>query len=171
MSTPAFTSRPKSTSAPITRREALRRTVVFSTAALVGGRAARLHARPPETRFSERGIHLLALGDYGTKGDKNQTAVAEAMAKFAKSLDQPLTAVLALGDNFYNKLTPDRFENHFEKMYSTDGLDCPFHVCIGNHDYGEALYDLQQGKVKMQLDYAKNNPESRWKLPAKWYSV
>src|SRR5262245_49898907 len=170
MTTPAPPSRPASGSASITRREALRQTVLFSTAALVGGRASILRARPPETKFSERGIHLLALGDYGSKNE-SQTAVAEAMAKFAKSLDEPLTAVLALGDNFYQKLTPDRFEKHFEKMYSTDGLDCPFHVCIGNHDYGEALYDLQQGKVQMQLDYAKNNPESRWKLPAKWYSV
>ena len=103
------------------------------------------------------------------RGDANQVAVATGMAKFAKSLDQPLTAVLALGDNFYKPITPDRFEKHFEKMYSKDGLNCPFYACAGNHDYGPK-YDPQKGKLQMQLDYAKNNPTSRWKFPAKWYT-
>jgi hypothetical protein len=162
---------PAGHSSAITRREALRRTIVFSTAALTAGSTNILRAAPPETKFSESGLHVLALGDYGTKGDKNQTAVANAMAKFAKTLDKPLEAVLALGDNFYNKITPDRFEKHFEQMYSKDGLDCPFYVCAGNHDYGTAKYDNQDGKLQMQLDYAKNNPESRWKFPSKWYTV
>ncbi len=156
---------------PITRREALRRTVIFSATALASGRPGFLRAAPAETDFASRGLHLLALGDYGTKGDERQTAVARAMATFAKSLGQPLDAVLALGDNFYKKLTPDRFQNHFEKLYSTDGLNCPFYACVGNHDYGTAGYDSQEGKLQMQLDYAKNNPHSRWKLPAKWYTV
>jgi tartrate-resistant acid phosphatase type 5 len=156
-------------SSAITRREALRRTVVFSAAAL-GVRPNILRAAPPETKFTGAGLHLLALGDYGTRGDANQVAVATSMAKFAKSLDQPLTAVLALGDNFYKPITPDRFENHFEKMYSKDGLDCPFYACAGNHDYGPK-YDPQEGKLQMQLDYAKNNPTSRWKFPSKWYTV
>jgi tartrate-resistant acid phosphatase type 5 len=159
------------TTAHITRREALRRTVIFSAGALLAGRRGIAQAAPAATKFDGNGIHLLALGDYGTKGNANQTVVAKRMAAFAKTLGQPLTAVLALGDNFYSKLTPDRFENHFEKMYSTDGLNCPFYACPGNHDYGTAFYDLQEGKLQMQLDYAKNNPRSRWKMPAKWYTV
>ena len=156
--------------APITRREALRRTVIFSAAAATVGSRGILRAEPPETKFPDSGLHLLAVGDYGTKGDESQTSVAQAMAKFAKSLDQPLTAVLALGDNFYRTITPERFKNHFEDMYSKDGLNCPFYACAGNHDYGAAKYDFQEGKLQMQLDYSKNNPSSRWKFPAKWYS-
>ncbi|HEX3601384.1 MAG TPA: metallophosphoesterase [Lacipirellulaceae bacterium] len=156
---------------PITRREALRRTILFSSAALTAGSRGALRAAPVETKFADNGLHLLALGDYGTKGDERQTSVARAMATFAKSLDQPLTAVLALGDNFYHKLTPDRFDKHFENMYSKDGLNCPFYACAGNHDYGTAHYDLQEGKLQMQLDYAKQHPISRWKMPAKWYSL
>ena len=100
------------------RREALRRTVLFSSAALVGSGRNFLRAAPVETKFKGSGLHLLALGDYGTKGDENQTAVANGMAKFAKSLGQPLDGVFAIGDNFYKKLTPDRFDKHFEKLYS-----------------------------------------------------
>lgn len=156
--------------AQITRREALRRTVVFSAAALAG-RPGLLHAGTPTSKFKASGIDLLAFGDFGTKGDKQQTAVANSMANFAKSLDHPLAAVLALGDNFYGALTPDRFDKHFEKLYSPEYLNCPFYMVTGNHDYGEGKYDLQHGKLKMELDYAKNNPTSRWKMPAKWYSV
>ncbi len=128
-------------------------------------------AAAPATRFAGPGLDLLAFGDFGTKGDDRQVAVANQMAAFAGKLEQPLTAVLALGDNFYKELTPDRFVNHFEKMYSEEHLGCPFYACAGNHDYGQAGYDIQPGKLQMQLDYAKNNPQSRWKMPAKWYSV
>ncbi len=158
-------------STPITRREALRRTVIFSAGALLAGRHGFVHATPAETNFPGSGLHLLALGDYGTRGDANQTAVASAMATFAKSLGQPLAAVLALGDNFYHKLTPDRFDKHFERMYSAETLNCPFYACVGNHDYGTAGYDYQKGKLQLQLDYAKHNPTSRWKMPAKWYAI
>src|SRR6185369_340449 len=96
-------------SAPITRREALRRTVVFSTGVLLAGRQAFAKPTPPATNFGGEGIHLLALGDYGTGGNESQIAVANRMATYAKSLDKPLTAVLALGDNFYKPITPDRF--------------------------------------------------------------
>jgi tartrate-resistant acid phosphatase type 5 len=155
----------------ITRREALRKAVVFSTGAWAAGRFGHLRAEAPRTDFAKEGMHLLAFGDYGTKGNAEQVAVARGMAAFAPTLDQPLTAVLAMGDNFYRYLTPDRFDRHFEKMYSEEHLNCPFYACAGNHDYGTALYDFQKGKLQMQLDYAKNNPQSRWKFPAKWYAM
>jgi 3',5'-cyclic AMP phosphodiesterase CpdA len=157
--------------APITRREAIRRAVVFSTGAWAASRMDLLRADAPRTAFAKEGIHLLALGDYGMKGNADQSMVARQMATFAKSLDKPLTGVLAMGDNFYRTITPNRFETDFEKMYSTDGLDCPFYACAGNHDYGTAKYDFQEGKLQLELDYAKNNPNSRWKFPAKWYTV
>ena len=50
-------------------------------------------------------------------------------------------------------------------------MNCPFYACAGNHDYGTAKYDFQEGKLQLQLDYAKQNPNSRWKFPSKWYTV
>jgi len=155
----------------MTRRDALRSGVLFSTGLLASGLWNRAGAAPATTRFAGSGIDLLAFGDYGTKGDERQKTVADRMAEFASKLDQPLTAVLALGDNFYRELTPQRFVDHFENMYSQEHLDCPFYAMLGNHDYGTATYDFQEGKLQMQLDYAKNNPQSRWKLPAKWYAI
>ncbi len=155
----------------ITRREAIRRAAVFSTGVWAAGRMGSLRADAPQTDFGDDGIHVLALGDYGMKGNADQRAVADRMAAFARSVGAPLTAVLAMGDNFYRYITPRRFETDFEKLYSEDDLNCPFYACAGNHDYGTALYDFQQGKLQLQLDYATNNPTSRWKFPAKWYSV
>src|SRR5690606_31598830 len=52
-------------------------------------------------------------------------------------------------------------------------LNCPFHVCFGNHDYEKATYDRkpEPRKWEVQLEYAKENPTSRWKAPSKWYAL
>jgi len=153
----------------MTRREAIRRTVLFSTGLLGGGWLA--NAQEPATKFSKKGLHFLAMGDFGS-GNDNQRTVARQMAAFSKQLNAPLTGVLALGDNFYKELQPGRFQPHFEEMYPPMDFNCPFYACLGNHDYGPK-YDSNQGpaKAQMQLDYAKANPASRWKMPAKWYAV
>lgn len=155
----------------MTRREALKKTVLFSTGLLSAGWLNAAIPKEPNTKFSKEGLHFLALGDFGT-GNDHQRTISKQMASFAKKLDAPLAAVLALGDNFYKEMTPARFGPHFEEMYSATDFPCPFYACLGNHDYGPK-YDSNQGpaKAKMQLDYAKNNPASRWKLPNKWYAV
>ncbi|WP_367871548.1 metallophosphoesterase [Luteolibacter sp. Populi] len=156
---------------PLTRREALKTGLIFSSAFLTAGWQSRAHAAGPRTDFGKKGLHFLAVGDYGT-GKDAQKKVAARMNEFAGKLDAPLTSVLALGDNFYNKLDEARFERDFEKMYSKEHLGCPFYACLGNHDYGPK-YDSKQGPAKadMQLEYARKNPTSRWKMPAKWYAV
>jgi tartrate-resistant acid phosphatase type 5 len=162
---------PANNSESITRREAIKKTILFSSSLLAMSGAWNLHAQPPSTEFPDSGLDFLALGDFGT-GGVNQRAVAYTMAEFAKKLNRPLTGVFALGDNFYGLLTPERFAPGFEAMYSKEHLACPFYACLGNHDYGPT-YDAKQGpaKAQMQLDYAKNHPKSRWKMPAKWYAM
>ncbi len=155
----------------LSRRQAIRRTLVFSTALMSARWAGAVAAQLPVTGSPQNGLHLLAFGDFGT-GSPAQAAVAAQMAAFAGKLGAPLTGVLALGDNFYKTLTPARFETEFETMYPVRDLPCPFHVVLGNHDYGPG-YDSGQGpaKARMQLDYARDNPASRWKLPSKWYAL
>lgn len=155
------------TASGLTRRDALKKTLYFTTGLMAGG----LAAREPDLKTSEAGLNLLVVGDYGSKNE-SQVQVAEQMVKFTKKLNQPLEAVLALGDNFYGKMTPDRFERHFEKMYDPQVLNCPFYTCLGNHDYEYATYgqEPEPRKSDLQLKYAKENPTSRWKMPAKWYA-
>jgi tartrate-resistant acid phosphatase type 5 len=154
----------------ITRREALKTTLLFSSNFLVGGLAGKLGAAEPETRFSPGGINLLAVGDYGTNNDK-QRQVATQMASFTKELGRPLSCVLALGDNFYGNFTPEQFATRFSGMYPKKDFDCPFYALLGNHDYGPQ-YDSKQGRTKAnyQLAHTRTSPGSRWKMPAKWYA-
>ena len=161
--------------AGVTRRQAIRKTLVFSTAMLASRWAEFAGAQPAATDAAAQtgGMHLLAVGDFGSV-NKHQSDVAQAMGAFARKLPAPPTAVLALGDNFYGRLEPERFDKHFEQMYSPQDLACPFHTILGNHDYGPGYDDKRsQGPVKaqMQLDYARANPTSRWKQPAKWYAL
>jgi tartrate-resistant acid phosphatase type 5 len=166
-------NRPPFPSDRLTRREALKTTLLFSSAMFSGCVSSRAELAPPRTDFADPGLHLLAVGDFGNARNENQARVAAQMADFAKRLNRPLDAVLALGDNFYGKMTPDRFERHFEAMYEAESLPCPFHVCLGNHDYETASYgrNPEPRKSDVQLEYARTHPQSRWKLPAKWYSL
>ncbi len=155
----------------VTRRDAIKASLIFSSSLLGAGWPLGARAAEVKTNFGKKGMHFLAVGDFGS-GKEGQIQVAKQMNEFAGKLADPLTAVLALGDNFYGELQPERFDRGFEKMYSTDHLGCPFYACLGNHDYGPE-YDSKQWRAKadMELQYAKSNPASRWKMPAKWYAV
>ncbi len=75
--------------------------------------------------------------------------------------------MILLGDNCYIKLTGQEdvlWDEMFEKMYDPKALDFPFYAALGNHDYSN-------GAVSFELNYSKAHPESRWKMPAKYYRV
>lgn len=150
----------------MTRRELLKTTLLFSSALMAG----KLDAALPERNFPASGIDLLALGDFGSN-DARQHKVAVAMADFTAGLGRPLSAVLALGDNFYRKFLPEQFATRFSGYYPKNKFDCPFYAVLGNHDYGPE-YDSKQGRAKAEteLDHTRKNPGSRWKMPAKWYA-
>jgi 3',5'-cyclic AMP phosphodiesterase CpdA len=113
-------------------------------------------------------INLLSFGDWGDGNTKVQIATARQMAAYTTNANVRFDAALVLGDNFYHKMpggvTDPRWQTEFEKMFDPVALAMPFYVALGNHDY-------EGKKPAAELDYAKQNPSSRWKLPAKWYRV
>ena len=125
--------------------------------------AAALGAAAPDGRF-------LLIGDWGRGPDDPalhaaQRKVAEAMGRSAAT--RPVSAVIALGDNFYpaGAATVDSplFESAFERVYDAPSLQVPFWVLLGNHDY----YVSAQG----ELDYAAQRRGSgRWTMPARYWS-
>lgn len=159
-----------SSPAGFSRRKVLKSTLLFSSGLLAGGTPLKSLSASLAGVPEGSGMHFLSLGDFGTN-NKNQRKVATAMADFAKQLGQPLEAVLALGDNFYGKLTPETIRPRFSGYYPRSRFDCPWFSTLGNHDYGPQ-YDSNQGVLKagMQLDYSAKHPHSRWKMPAKWYA-
>ena len=119
-----------------------------------------------QTTQPVREIQLLAMGDWGS-GDKNQRAMAEALAQYASSQSMHITAMLTAGDNFYNHMTgidDPEWKKRFEDMYDPVRLNIPFYATLGNHDY-------EKDEWKAQLAYPKANPQSRFKLPNQWYRL
>ena len=108
-------------------------------------------------------LRFLALGDTG-RGDRGQEAVAAAMTGF--NLDFTAELVLLLGDNFYPRgvrATGDsQWKTKFEDMYDPARLDIPFYSVLGNHDY--------RRDEQVQIEYSRKNPQSRWKMPGRYYS-
>jgi hypothetical protein len=115
---------------------------------------------------AEPEVNLLAMGDWGNNGP-GQKLVARTLADYVKEGDRKFSAMLLAGDNFYVKLSGVKdplWQSMFEERYDPKVLNFPFYASLGNHDYK----DNQQ---LIELDYTKQNPQSRWKLPSRWYRV
>ena len=112
-------------------------------------------------------VNLLAMGDWGTNGDA-QRSVARALVTYVSAANKPFDGMLLVGDNFYMTLPggihDPIWQSAFENMYDPHILSFPFYAVLGNHDY-------QSGKDAIELEYTRANPDSRWKLPARWYRV
>ena len=110
-------------------------------------------------------VSFLAMGDWGS-GKPPQKQVAETLAAYAKKQGDVQAVVLA-GDNFYmnvSSVDDPVWKDVFENVYDANRLNVPFFAVLGNHDY-------QGNKAKIELEYSKTHPESRWRMPARWYRV
>ena len=91
-------------------------------------------------------LSFLVVGDWGRRGEHNQTAVAEAMGRCA-AVSKP-AFVVSVGDNFYegglNSLDDPEFKQSFTDVYNHQSLQVPWHAVLGNHDYGDCGYDEEQ---------------------------
>jgi hypothetical protein len=113
-------------------------------------------------------VEFFAFGDWGYgRVGSHQRAVAARLERYTKEHVTSLGAVLLLGDNFYRPLkgaNDRRWRTLFEQMYDSDVFRVPFYAMLGNHDYDPK-------KRAAQFAYARENPNSRWKMPAKWYAI
>jgi len=111
--------------------------------------------------------NFLILGDWGCS-NKDQRMVARAAAEYVAGTGLQFNGVLTTGDNMYEKLpggVRDKlFQTIFEDAYDAERLNFPFYMTLGNHDYD---FDT----IKHVLQYPREYPQSRWKLPAKWYRL
>lgn len=111
--------------------------------------------------------NFLLIGDWGSD-NKEQRMVAKAAAEYVRKCRVQFNAAISVGDNIYYDLpkgTSDlRFKTLFEDMYDAKYLNFPFYMVLGNHEY-------ENGREKVQLAYERDHPDSRWKMPAKWYRV
>jgi hypothetical protein len=116
--------------------------------------------------YPEDEVNLLAMGDWGTGGSR-QRVVADTLARYVADAEVQFHGLLSPGDNFYVDLrsTEDRnWGRYFEQMYDPKRMNFPFYAVLGNHDY-------EQAKESVEVAYTKRYPESRWRLPARWYRI
>ncbi|KAK6123778.1 hypothetical protein DH2020_042475 [Rehmannia glutinosa] len=90
-------------------------------------------------------LRFLVVGDWGRKGDYNQSQVAFQMGRIGEELD--IDFVVSTGDNFYdNGLKGENdpnFLDSFTNIYTAKSLQKQWFSVLGNHDYrGDAVAQL-----------------------------
>lgn len=105
---------------------------------------------------SDGSLSLLVIGDWGRKGDFNQSQVATQMGRIGEKLN--IDFVVSTGDNFYeNGLTgtDDKgFAESFTNVYTAKSLQKQWYSVLGNHDY--------RGNAVAQLSPVLRQIDSRW---------
>lgn len=116
-----------------------------------------------------RPLRFLVIGDMG-KGNTSQFAVGSAMAVACENLGG-CDFVVSVGDNLYpsgaSSVTDPIFQTHFEEPYA--GLEIPFYMSLGNHDYGADGMGLEFDRGDVQVAYSNYSP--RWRMPAPFYTL
>ncbi len=111
-------------------------------------------------------VNLIAFGCYGADNSR-QRLVARRLADYTNGLSPQFSATLLLGDNMYDKwkgVEDPKWNAAFEWVYDPYILTMPFYAILGNHD-------LEDQKMAMEFEYAAKHPQSRFKLPARWYRL
>ena len=124
-------------------------------------------APPPKGDAGVRGrsVRFVMLGDQGT-GMPEQWQVAGAVTELCAR--EGCDFAVTLGDNLYhdgtNDVTDPVWQEEFELPYAS--LALPFHVLLGNHDYGPHGHD----PVWADREVAYTAHSQKWSLPAKHYT-
>jgi hypothetical protein len=117
----------------------------------------------------EQPLRFVVLGDGGT-GDDAQKKVAAAMAKVCA--ERGCKFALYMGDNIYETGVASAddaiFKAKFEDPFAE--LDFPFHVALGNHDYGSTGTNIlpENNKAAAQIEYTAHS--EKWSLPNYYYT-
>ncbi|KAL3818509.1 hypothetical protein ACJIZ3_004414 [Penstemon smallii] len=101
-------------------------------------------------------LRFLVVGDWGRKGDFNQSQVAFQMGRIGEKMD--IDFVASTGDNFYDdglKGEDDpNFSESFTNIYTANSLQKQWFSVLGNHDY--------RGDAMAQFSSSLRKKDSRW---------
>ncbi|CAJ2677713.1 unnamed protein product [Trifolium pratense] len=107
-------------------------------------------------RVNQQSLNFLVIGDWGRKGDYNQSYVANQMGIVGEKLN--IEFVISTGDNFYEDglegVEDPAFYESFVNIYTAPSLQKIWYNVLGNHDY--------RGDVEAQLSPILSQKDSRW---------
>jgi tartrate-resistant acid phosphatase type 5 len=113
-------------------------------------------ARIQHPTKADRSLSFLVVGDWGRKGNYNQSEVALQMGIVGEKLD--IDFIVSTGDNFYEYgltgVDDPAFEESFTNIYTANSLQKQWYHVLGNHDY--------RGNVEAQLSPVLRQIDSRW---------
>lgn len=116
---------------------------------------------------SPRTVRFVAVGDTG-RANQEQLDVAKAIAD--KCAKDGCDFVQLLGDNIYNdgiaSAADPQMQSKFEDPYK--GIDLPFYVVLGNHDYGGGGSGAEFDKGQHEVAYTTRS--QKWRLPDNIYA-
>ncbi|XP_042063223.1 purple acid phosphatase 17-like [Salvia splendens] len=128
----------------------------LATISLICGQ---ISAKFPKFEHPTKGdgtLKFLVIGDWGRKGEYNQSQVALQMGRIGEELD--IDFVISTGDNFYDNglygETDPNFVESFTNIYTAKSLQKPWYSVLGNHDY--------RGDAVAQLSPYLQKIDSRW---------
>jgi len=121
-------------------------------------------------------MKIICIGDMG-KGGGGQRSVSALIESLMNKYH--ISFVTGLGDNIYpsgcKNIKDRQFISKFENPYRNIPNNIPWHMILGNHDYGygpwvgdvRTLIDNSQA----QLDYHNYSIKKglKWRMPAKYY--
>ncbi|CAL5396851.1 unnamed protein product [Camellia sinensis] len=101
-------------------------------------------------------LSVLVVGDWGRKGNYNQSQVALQMGKTGEKSD--IDFIISTGDNFYEDgltgVDDPAFEESFSNIYTAPSLQKQWYTVLGNHDY--------RGDVLAQINPILTKKDRRW---------
>ncbi|WJX46948.1 Purple acid phosphatase 7 [Trifolium repens] len=104
----------------------------------------------------QQSLNFLVVGDWGRKGNYNQSYVANQMGIVGEKLN--IEFVISTGDNFYEDglegVDDPAFYESFVNIYTAPSLQKIWYNVLGNHDY--------RGDVEAQLSPILRQKDSRW---------
>lgn len=106
-------------------------------------------------------LSFYVIGDWGRDGKHGQHEVSEAMTKTTDIISPKF--IISTGDNFYpdgvKSVDDKQWQTSFEEIYNANGLQCPWYVTLGNHDY--------HSNPQAEVEYSKTS--KRWQMPARYF--
>ncbi|CAL5213947.1 unnamed protein product [Lathyrus oleraceus] len=104
----------------------------------------------------QQSLNFLVVGDWGRKGNYNQSFVAHQMGIVGENLN--IDFVISTGDNFYDDglegVDDPAFYDSFVNIYTAPSLQKIWYTVLGNHDY--------RGDVEAQLSPILRQKDGRW---------
>ncbi len=130
--------------------------------------AKRALAEAEEDKAAACAPRFAVVGAQG-KGNTGQTEVAAAIDE--KCELSGCDYLIGLGNNIYESGASSTADPKFNELFETPyaGIDLPFWLGLGNHDYGGDGAGNETAKAQTQVDYTAVSPSGNWKMPAHYY--